>query len=116
MKHIDIRYYEESPAKDTAECQTIKDLLIKEGVGRDAIGDAYNAAWDYSRAVDAAAKAGVSDQVITRMLRNDASDKLRKKFGIANDGFFDALFQIQPKVFFGQKNLSLPEPGERLAN
>lgn len=71
---MSIRYYLRSPAKDTPECQTIRQLLEEEGVGVEAVTDVYNAVWEYksmSRALD---KATGNDTVAHELVRTMFKD------------------------------------------
>lgn len=105
-KHLDVRYYEESPAKDTPECREIASLLENEGLGKDAIADAYNAAWDYSQCD--------TNDVISQLVRDAAVSKIKNKYGVTNQLFFQALFRIKPRIHFGNRSWSLKE-GELLS-
>lgn len=119
QKHLKLRDYENSPARDTDECVQIVQLLALEGVGLEAVRDTYNAAWDYwswSTMVDKAADANKEEaRAMAEMYRRQGMEKLSDLYGITNSVFFDNLFRITPKVFFGLRNLNLP-PGEPLLN
>jgi hypothetical protein len=114
-KHLDLRYYRTSPAKDSAECKMIVELLKNEGVGLEAVGDAYNATWDLHAAIAATGNAenGASSKVFASMIEGPAKERLRNKYGITNEAFFEHLFEIRPRVFFGHMNRSM-KPGETL--
>lgn len=110
---LERRAYSNSPAKDTAECQEVKSLLEAEGVGIEAVREAYNAIWenrDFERKkAVSSAKHAMEIEPFQELFRKQAEGRLAYRFGITNQAFFDKLFRIQPKVFFGQKDLQVHE-------
>lgn len=115
-RHVDLRHYYASPAKDTPECAQILDLLKREGASTNAVGDAYHAAWDYAHNREAMARAnrGGEGEQLAKMFSEVAVSRLKLKHGLTNEAFFAALFQIRPAIFFGRRDLNLPAPGEPL--
>lgn len=117
QRHFAIKGYQISPARDTDECQQIVKLLENEGLGLEAVRDAYNAAWDNKSKqamIESAGPSGKADTAdMVAIFREQSADKLRDAYGITNQAFFDALFNIKPKVFFGLRVMSVP-PGERI--
>ena len=107
------RAYFNSPAKDTPECQAVRELLAAERVGVEGVREAYNAIWENRRfenekSVTSPAHAKQIEP-FQDLFRKQAEGRISYRFGITNQAFFDKLFQIQPKVFFGQKDLQLHE-------
>jgi hypothetical protein len=117
-RHIQIRYYMQSPAKDTPECEAVRVLLMQYGIGLEGVGEAYNFAWDYatwtkriSNAPTLVHKTGLEQ--MREMRYDSAVTTFSSKYGITNAALIDALIKIQPKVFFGTYNPSLQQ-GEPL--
>lgn len=116
LRHINIRYYHESAAKDTPECQQIVALLAENGVGLEAVGDVYNAVWDYQQMirpfVEIATRHGELDLIRDRFSKLEVS-RLQARHGITNDAFYQAVFNLRPTIPFGLKRLTMQE-GEQL--
>lgn len=116
LRHINIRYYHDSPARETPECQQIVALLTENGVGLEAVGDVYNAVWDYQQMirpfVGIAAKQGEMELIRDRFSRVEV-ERLRAKHGITKEAFFQAVFSLRPTIPFGLKRLTMQE-GEQL--
>jgi len=113
------RDFHTSPAKDTPECQAVVDLLRQEGVGIRGVRLTYNAIWE-NRRFEREKSIANREEILQiedfqELFRKQAEGKITYSLGITNQAFFDKLFQIRPKVFFGQRNSQLSE-GENISN
>lgn len=117
--YLERRAYHQSPAKDTPECQAVRELLAKENLGIEAVREAYNALWE-NRQFEREKSVATREEILQiedfqELFRKQAEGKLAYRFGITNQAFFDRLFEIRPKVFFGQRDRQLSE-GENISN
>ena len=106
-KHMDLRYLESSPAKNTPEARQIEAMLAVRGVDRSAVPTAYNIAWNYHLIY----ANGKTPERIAKRVVQDKVDELNRTGKLGAD-FWEQLFQIKPTVFFGQKDFNSPAPGE----
>jgi hypothetical protein len=114
-----LKNYYGSPAKDTAECKEIVNLLAERGVGVEAVSDCYSAAWEVSHARESLATAGpelkAHHEIIVQGLIGEASQRLSHKYGIDDPKFLEDLLKIKPTVFFGRYDPFIAE-GEVMLN
>lgn len=100
---IDQRYLDmPSKAKDTPEAKRIEEMLAKRGIGRIEMPLAYNITWNYNHMLRVTKRPEVA-----RMHVNDLMKRLEGKGPIGED-FWSELFAMQPTVFYGQKDFSMP--------
>ncbi len=109
-----IRYYLQSPAKDTPECEAVRVLLSQNGIGLEGVAEAYNFAWDYSTWTKRLANAATPSQKaaieLMRQMRYDgAIITFTGKYLINNSALIRSLTKIEPKVFFGTFSFSMLE-------
>lgn len=123
QKHMAIKRYEQSPARETDEAYAILDLLAKEGLERAAVPDAYNLAYEANKIISMVEQQHgltpeqAKDQITLLMLGIPAQleERFVRNFPLTNPpAFYAKLYQIRPTNFFGQKDLNLPADGELL--
>jgi hypothetical protein len=110
IKHMDLRYLESSPAKDTPEAKAIQDILAKHGIHRAAVPLCYALAWNYHQALKISGDAQFAEQSVMF-----DKEKLRRYgYGNVGDDFWQEVFAVKPVVFFGEKDYTTPREGEVL--
>jgi hypothetical protein len=129
-KHIALRTYLRSRARETPECQAILKVLKDHGYGVEALPAAYWAAMNYHRydtnqtwdkvIIGNEDYESVNPKHVTtfNQLREQQQQRTRRReekglsqrFGMTNAVLLDAIFSVRPKVPFG-----LPELGHGLS-
>jgi hypothetical protein len=105
-RHVHLRAYHQSPAKNTPEARQVVDLLAKHGVGIEGVMEAYGAAMEIHEQQQRVAAAPSAErghhEIVLQMMAGEIAQRLPRKYGIEDPQFLIELFQIKPTVFFGR--------------
>lgn len=118
QKHMRIKLFYQSPAKDTIECSQIINILKDYDLGIDSVSDAYSLAWQYHHETKLKVK-GIPDGEFKDMVIAQTHGRSVKRFltryEIENPQIIDEIIQVTPKVFFGNVITDVGlQPGEQL--
>ena len=110
---ISRRAYHKSPAKDSEESRAVVKLLGEHNVGIEGVRECYNAIWEHEQFLKELEWTPQKDKrnvdVFREQFKAEAEGRISFKFGITNREFFNKLFEIRPKIFFGPADLQVQE-------
>jgi hypothetical protein len=118
QKHLRIKLYHQSPAKDTIECSQILNILSDYDLGIDAVFDAYSLVWEYHHETKLKIESipdGEFKDMIIAQTHGRSVERFLNRYEIEDTQLIEELLQVSPKVFFGNviTDVGIQE-GERL--
>jgi len=103
-KHLKLKLYQVSPARDTLECKQIENILKKYGLGSECVYEAYSIAWQFHHEI-AAMIEPIEDLEFRKKIIEQKQSRLIQTFlrnhHIQDDTIIREILKVKPIVFFG---------------